>query len=305
MVSSKHPTRRPILGILSIFVLFFLYRVFTVYTVRNGECRPKPVDPSLRLLTRDERGSIVSYPERINYPRQERPLVVMTYNIAGHDELYDGDHIAKIAAVINAVKPDIVGLQEVHRKTWQARFRDQLAELEAATHLNGYFAPSYEQWGGGYGNAILTRGRIVSSVAHPLPSIGEPRVVIETVISIDNATISFYVSHLVTWAQLNRKTRTEQLECLAKHVRTSTFPYLLTGDFNADPSTPEVQMFRKLNAAQLAGEEIGPTQKQMNKRIDYIFADYGWEVRGARVIAEGPSDHYPVVAELLWNRGTP
>ena len=154
---SEHPKRRPILGILAIFVLFFLYRVFTVYTVRNGECRPKPVDPTLRLLTRTERGTLVSFPERINYPNQERPLVVMTYNIAGHDELYDSDHIAKIAAVINKVKPDIVGLQEVHRKTWQSRFRDQLAELESATHMNGFFAPRYEQWGGGFGNAILTR----------------------------------------------------------------------------------------------------------------------------------------------------
>ena len=302
MPSTEHPKRRPILGILSIFLLFFLYRVFAVYTVRNGECRPKPVDPSLRLLTRDERGTLVSFPERINYPNQERPLVVMAYNIAGHDELYDGDHIAKIAAVINKVKPDIVGLEEVHRKTWQARFRDQMAELEASTHMNGYFAPSYEQWGGGFGNAILTRGRIASAVAHPLPSIGEPRAVIETVIEIDGATISFYVTHLVTWAQLNRSMRTEQLSCLAKHVRTSRYPYILAGDFNADPSTPELQMFRKLNAAQLTGEDIGPTQKQMNKRIDYIFADYGWEVRGARAIAEGPSDHWPVIAELMWNR---
>ena len=77
MPEPEHPKRRWFLGILSIFVLFFLYRVFTVYTVRNGDCRPKPVDPSLRLLTRDERGSLVSFPERINYPQQERPLVVM------------------------------------------------------------------------------------------------------------------------------------------------------------------------------------------------------------------------------------
>ncbi len=302
-MSSEHPKRRPILGILSIFLLFFLYRVFTVYTVRSGECRPKPVDPSLRLLTRDEHGQLVSFPERINYPNQERPLVVMTYNIAGHDELLDSAHIRKIAAVINEVKPDIVGLQEVHRKTWQSRFRDQLAELVAATHMHGYFYPSYEQWGGGFGNAILTRGQVLSAVTHPLPSIGEPRTVIEAVINLDGATITFFVTHLVTWAQLNRATRKLQLECLARHVRTGRYPYILAGDFNADPSTPEVQEFRRINAAQIAGEEIGPTQKQLNKRIDYIFADYGWEVRGARVIAAGPSDHYPLVAELIWNRG--
>src|SRR5437763_8433953 len=98
--TEKKIVRRPILGILSIFLLFILYRVFAVYTVRSGECRPKAVDPSVRIITRDEAGRIVSFPERIGFPRQQRPLVVMTYNIEGHDELYDTDHATKIAATI-------------------------------------------------------------------------------------------------------------------------------------------------------------------------------------------------------------
>ena len=296
------PKRRWFLGILSIFLLFFLYRVLTVYTVRSGECKPKPVDPSTRIATRTELGQLVSYPERTGFPPQQRPLVVMTYNIAGHDELYRSNHIQEIAAAINQVKPDIVALQEVHRKTWQARFRDQLAELEAATQMHGYFAPSYVQWGGEFGNAILTRGQIVAAEVHPLPSIGEPRTVIETVIRIDNVTISFYVTHLSTWGDLNSKIRREQLECLARHVRTSRYPYLMCGDLNAAPSAEEVKAFRKLNAAQLCGEEIGPTHPTMNRRIDYIFADYGWEVRSARALNIGPSDHWPVIAELMWQR---
>src|SRR6476659_6854774 len=141
--------RRPLLGLLAIFLLFILYRVFTVYTVRSGECKPKPVDPNLRLLTRDEQGRLVSFPERIAFPAQTRPLVVMTYNIEGHAELLHADHIAKIADVINQVKPDIVGLQEVHRKTWQSRFHDQVVELQRLTGLNVYFGPSFGEAGGG------------------------------------------------------------------------------------------------------------------------------------------------------------
>jgi endonuclease/exonuclease/phosphatase family metal-dependent hydrolase len=297
-----HPKRRWFLGVLCIFLLFFLFRVFTVYTVRSGECRPKPVDPSTRIATRSEKGQLVSYPERVGFPPQQRPLVVMTYNIAGHDELYRSDHIRKIADVINRVKPDIVGLEEVHRKTWQSRFRDQLAELEAATHMHGYFGPSYVQWGGAFGNAILTRGDIVSAEVHPLPSVGEPRTVIESVIRIDNATINFYVTHLTTWGELNASNRREQLECLARHETTSRYPYILAGDLNAPPSAGEVKEFRKLNAAQLCGEDIGPTHPTLNRRIDYIFADYGWEVRSARALPMGPSDHWPAIAELMWQR---
>ena len=296
------PVRRPILGILSILLLFFLYRVFAVYTVRSGECRPKPVDPKVRILTRDEAGRLVSFPERIGYPRQQRPLVVMTYNIEGHDELYDTDHAAKIAATIKQFKPDIVGLQEVHDHTWQVRFRNQFEEIRRLTGMNGFYGRSYHSLGGDFGNAILTRGEIVSAVVHPLPSVGEPRSVLEAVIRIDGATLNVYVAHLTSWARLNAATRAEQLDCLAKHVRTSRYPYLLLGDFNASPATAEVAKFEKEDAMQLCGPEIKLTHPLLGTRIDYIFADWGWRVASTRAPATGSSDHYPVVAELFWSR---
>lgn len=294
--------RRPILGILAIALLFFFYRVFTVYTVRSGECKPNPVDPNLRVVTATIDGTPVSYPARIGFPPQTRPLLVMSYNIEGHNELIDGAHIQKIAAAINRIHPDIVGLQEVHRKTWQSRFRDQLGELEAATGMHGFFAPSYVQWGGGFGNAILTRGSIVSATVHPLPSIGEPRTLIDSVIDIDGARINFYVTHLTTWGNLNAKNRKEQLECVARHVGTSRYPYVLTGDFNNGQDAPEIRAFIASKPAQLCGANIGITHPTLKKRIDYIFADWGWSVQSARAVHIGPSDHWPVTAQLLWGK---
>ena len=296
------PIRRPILGILSIALLFILYRVFAVYTVRSGECHPKAVDPSARKVTRDEAGRLVSFPEREGFPRQQRPLVVMTYNIEGHDELFHTDHAARIAATIRQFKPDIVGLQEVHDHTWQVRFRNQYEEIRRLTGLNGFYGRSYRSLGGDFGNAILTRGEIVSAVVHPLPSVGEPRSVLEAVVRIDGATLNVYVAHLTAWARFNAATRGVQLDCLAKHVRTSRYPYLLLGDFNAAPETAEVAKFEKEDAAQLCGPEIKLTHPLLGKRIDYIFADWGWRVAGTRAPATGSSDHYPVVAELFWSR---
>ena len=295
--------RRPILGILAIFVLFILYRVFTVYTVRSGECTPKPVDPSLRLATFDEQGRIVTFPERINFPAQTRPLIVVSYNIEGHDELIDGDHAAKIAETIRKLKPDIVGLQEVHRGTWQTRFHDQYETIRRLTGLHGYYGRSYTNFGGQFGNAILTRGEIVSAGVHPLPSYGEPRSVLESVIRIDGAMLSVYVTHLTAWGSLNSKTRNEQLQCLARHVRTSPYPYLLMGDLNAPPDAAELMTFQKLDAAQLCGPGITVTHPRTKRRLDYVFADYGWRVAGARVVDIGESDHYPLVTELFWSRG--
>jgi endonuclease/exonuclease/phosphatase family metal-dependent hydrolase len=294
--------RRTIIILSGILSLFVTYRVLAVWTIQYGECKPKPVDPSLRLLTRDEHGQLVSFPERVGYPMQPKPLVVLTYNISGHNELYDRNHIAKIAAIINQVKPDVVGLQEVHRKTWETRFHDQVAELQRLTGLNIYFGPSFGEAGGGFGNAILTRGTFVYNEVHPLPAFGEPRSVIESAIRIDGVVINVYVTHLTTWGKLKSKSRGEELSCLAQHVRSSRYPYLLMGDFNAPPESPEMQHFRHVNAAQICGEDIGISHPLMHERIDYIWADYGWTVHSARVLTTGPSDHYPVVAELFWNR---
>jgi endonuclease/exonuclease/phosphatase family metal-dependent hydrolase len=296
--------RRLILGVLAVPLLIVLYRVLAIYTVRSGDCRPRPVAPSLRVMTRDEQGMLVSFPERTGFPPQRRPLVVMTWNIAGHDELIDGDHVRHIADAIRRINPDIVALQEVHRNTWQSRFRDQLAELESRTGLHGYFAPSYARWGGEFGNAILTRGRIVEAQLHPLPCIGEPRALLEATIRIDGATVSFYSTHLTNWGRLNSSSRAEQLRCLAQKVRTSRHPYILAGDLNTGLESREMEAFRRENAAQPASEAIGPTFPFWDEQIDYIFADHGWQVRASRAWPIEVSDHLPVTAELMWERVT-
>jgi endonuclease/exonuclease/phosphatase family metal-dependent hydrolase len=294
--------RRLILGVLILFLAVVLYRVLAIYTVRSGECRPRDLDPGPRRSTRDENGTLVSFPERTGFPPQRRPLVVMTYNIAGHDELIDGDHVRHIAEAIQRLHPDIVALQEVHRGTWQSRFRDQVAELESRTGLHGYFSPSYVRWGGEFGNAILTRGQIVRTEVHPLPCVGEPRALLEATVRIDGATISVYATHLTTWGRLNSKIRAEQLQCLGREVRASRYPYILAGDFNTGPDTPEMEAFRRENVAQLATRAIGPTFPRWHEQIDYIFVDHGWRVGPSRVWPIDTSDHRPVTAELMWAR---
>lgn len=117
---------------------------------------------------------------------------------------------------------------------------------------------------------------------------------------IEGATLSVYATHLTSWGRLNTAIRTEQLQCLAREVRASRHPYLLAGDLNTPPESPEMAAFRRENAAQLATREIGPTFPLWNEQIDYIFADHGWTVRGARTWPVEVSDHLPVTAELTW-----
>src|SRR6202043_947835 len=166
----------------------------------------------------------------------------------------------------------------------------QALELQTLTSLNLFFGASFGEVGGGFGNAILTRGDILAATVHPLPSVGEPRSVIESVVRIDGATLNIYVTHLTAWGRLRSASRDEELQCLAKHGRGSRYPYLLLGDFNAPPERDEMRKFRKQNAAQICGEDIGIPIPSLRERIDYVWADYGWQLQSVHVVKSGPSD---------------
>jgi len=265
--------------IAAIVVLGVGYRVLGVYEFRSGECSP-----------RQPRRFANTYPPR---------LVVMTYNIEGHATLLKSHHLKDIAAEIRKYQPDVVGLNEVHRGTWQARFGDHTRDLARLTGMNVVFGRSYTFLGGDFGNAVLTRGQVLRSEVHKLPGIGEPRSLLETVVRVNGGIIEFYVAHTAAWASLNEKPRGLQLQCINHHVNASGHPFILVGDLNAPPESSEVSKFLDVNTLQFVGDVKQPTHKIMGQRLDYILVDPGWQVRNVRVLDEGPSDHRPVVAELI------
>jgi endonuclease/exonuclease/phosphatase family metal-dependent hydrolase len=276
--------RRRILRILLIlvglFVLAAAYRVLGVYEFRSGEC-----------TAHDPRQFASTYPKH---------LTVMSFNIEGHATLLKGDEqIEDVAAVIRKYNPDVVGINEAHRGTWQARFGDHVEQLRLLTGMNVVFGRSYTFLGGQFGNAMLTRGEIVRSDVHKLPGTGEPRSLLESVIRVNGGTLEFYVTHISAWASLGREAREGQLKCINAHIQASAHPYILTGDLNAPPDSPEIATFLGANTLKLAGDPKTPTHRVMEQRLDYILVDPGWRVRSARALDEGPSDHRPILAELV------
>lgn len=254
------------------------YRVLGVYEFRAGECSAVP-----------PRRFANTYPKR---------LVVMSFNIEGHASLLRNDHLEEVAETIRKYNPDIVGINEAHRNTWQARFGDHVTQLERLTGMRSVFGRSYIFAGGEFGNAVLTRGRIVSSDVHDLPGTGEPRTLLETVVAVNGGIVDFYVTHTTAWASLNESTRDVQMQCINAHLRASRHPFILTGDLNAPPESGEIDRFLSTNELQFVGDPKEPTHRVMEQRLDYILADAGWQVRSSRVLDDGPSDHRPILAEL-------
>jgi endonuclease/exonuclease/phosphatase family metal-dependent hydrolase len=70
------------------------------------------------------------------------------------------------------------------------------------------------------------------------------------------------------------------------------------GDFNSSPSSAELSAFHDGKIVMSCFVEKVVTHRATRQCLDYIFVDPGWSIRDARVLQTGPSDHWPLIAEL-------
>jgi endonuclease/exonuclease/phosphatase family metal-dependent hydrolase len=232
---------------------------------------------------------------------ETRPLRVLSYNILGQAHLLDRRYLERIAQVIREAQPDVVGLQEVYRGGWRARFEDQTETLGRLTGLAAVFGPSFEVRGGAFGNAVLTAGALLASEVVPLPGTGEPRTLLTARIALTGRPVdevSFHVTHLAAWGRWGRPARSMQSTALLERLRQSKEPFVLVGDLNAVPGAPELKPLMAGEVFRMCGDAKLCTHRFLRQRIDYVFADPGWEPVAERVLRAGPSDHWPVLVEL-------
>lgn len=224
-------------------------------------------------------------------------LRLMSYNIQGHAAMRRQDHLPKLAEVIAAVKPDVVGLQEVHFRTrvGPAHQGEVLASLTGLTH---WFGKSTVMDGGEYGNAVLTRGNILSARAHPLPGSGEPRSVLQADLDVDGIQFSFFVTHLAAWGRLLRVARMRQIAELGDIIARGSLPHVLVGDFNVPPAADEIKVLLAHGHLRVCGDMKEVTFPMTRQRLDYVFCDPRWELISSEVVRRGPSDHWAIVVEL-------
>ena len=223
---------------------------------------------------------------------------IVTYNIQGHAASRRSDHIPKIAETIAALHPDVVGLQEVHCRTKASSNLDQAEAIAKLTGLSLFFGKSCSMEGGDYGNAVLTRGTILSARAHPLPGSGEPRSLLEAEIDVDGEKILFFVTHLAAWGRLLRQARLSQIATLGDITARGTSPHILVGDFNVPPGSEEMRVLLSHGHLHICSSTREATFPMTRQKLDYIFCDPRWEHVNGEVVKRGPSDHWPLVAEV-------
>jgi endonuclease/exonuclease/phosphatase family metal-dependent hydrolase len=235
-------------------------------------------------------------------------LRVVTWNIhhgAGSDGKVD---LARIAAVLKRLEPDLVALQEVDVGVRRSGKVDQPAELARSTGMKAVFAKNIEHQDGEYGNAILTRLLVVRHTNHPLPTTEgrEQRGALEVVVAWPRKSknplqlrfVSTHFDHL-----RDDTDRLASAELLAKLAREwgDAVPTLVAGDFNARPKSATFERLLATWTRGTQGESPTYPAKEPDRQIDDVLyrPAQAFRVVEARVIDEAvASDHRPVLVVL-------
>lgn len=247
-------------------------------------------------------------------------ITVITYNIH-HGEGLDGKlRLQRVTDIIHALNADIVGLQEVDNH-WSERseFIDEAAVLASKLNMHRAYAANVDmgplrpgQAQRQYGTAILSKHPILKSHNTLLPNLegSEQRGLLEAVINVRGTPVHFCNTHLQqdsanqTSGQVQR---TAQAKMIVDIMGQTEGSIVLTGDFNAEPGSPELAPLydRFNNVWEKTGEGPGYTHPSSNPRarIDHIFVSHGLYVSSASVpinnLTRVASDHLPLVANLL------
>ena len=234
----------------------------------------------------------------------KKTLRVMTYNIhvgVGMDKKFD---LQRIAEVINAEHPDLVGLQEVDRGVKRTEGKDEIAELAKLTGMDYAFAHNLDYQGGQYGVAILSRGPIKQTDHRKYENRreAERRGMIRAEIEFAGRTVNFVTTHLDYQFEDGRVFETEQMLKFLEDVKG---PLIVVGDFNDEPGgNAHKLMLTGFEDTWIVSKikEQGlsyPADKPV-KRIDYIFTRRSDRlgVKRPRIITTLASDHLPLVADI-------
>jgi len=173
-----------------------------------------------------------------------KSLRVMTYNIhvgVGMDKKLD---LQRIADVVNAEHPDLVGLQEVDRGVKRTEGKDEIAELAKLTTMNYAFAHNLDYQGGQYGVAILSRFPIkqIDHRKYENRREAERRGMIRVEIEFAGRTINFVTTHLDYQFEDGRVFETEQMLKFLEGVKG---PLIVVGDFNDEPEGDAYKLMRQ------------------------------------------------------------
>ena len=237
---------------------------------------------------------------------------ILTYNVhrcVGTDRRLDVD---RVAAVIAALNPDIVALQELDVGRARTGGVDQAHRIAEQLEMKCHFHAALKVEEELYGDAILTAypERLIQVgplPGHPRIAQLEPRGALWVEVFIDGRTVQIVNTHLGLVPR-EQQIQAEDLAGLSwmEHPQCQD-PSILLGDFNATATSVVYRtLTQRLKPARRLSPKSSPTSTFPSQlpvlRIDHLFVSEGIRVLDVFApfdpLTRVASDHLPLVMDF-------
>lgn len=234
---------------------------------------------------------------------------IMTFNIQHcHDWQNNRINIPLFHRTIRRLGADICGLNEVRGRGTLPGYSDQTRKIADALDCDRYFGQTINVLRRGpYGNALVSRYPIISAETLHIPDTDdrtdpsnfEHRGAIVATVDADGRTLTVIVCHM----GLSRAEQKNAVATLCPIIDSITTPLIVMGDFNTTPDSGVLDpLFERLSDTDAVS--VNPHAHTFpsyapEKKIDYLLYR-GLRCTHAETVTEIVSDHFPIVAELVF-----
>lgn len=249
-------------------------------------------------------------------PARPDTLRVLTLNL-WHDQRDWPARLEWLVEQAAALRPDVVMMQEVLQDVHLENQATTIARRLGLPYVHFVSTDSANR-ARRYGNAIASRFPFEATAERRLRPHDQYRTAAFALVRVGGRPVRLYSTHLHHMADaegsgIRAMQTVDLLDFVATTVQPGA-PFVLGGDFNAEPDSPEMRLmspFRDVAAVRYAS---GPTFGVAygialpGRRIDYLFddPDAGLSVDAAHVVLNRPnaagvwaSDHFGVAARFV------
>ncbi len=243
-------------------------------------------------------------PRSVSLPSQAatESFQVMSTNVRyGWTDDYRFEPLAHVRYLRTRL-PHLMGIQELNKGHTSGAYSDLFRLYQQALPAGQWF---YGDANYGFGNALLSQFKVLKSENRVFTAKDMlKRSCLVNTVEIKGRPVTVLVTHLSHLAPPNL-VREAQVKELVSWIQELKTPWILIGDFNATPDSPEVQtliqyahsVFREqpewLNTFSFPAV-------QPDRRIDYIFFSQDFLLKKMEILDNGgTTDHRPVLAELM------
>lgn len=235
-------------------------------------------------------------------------LKFVTYNIHHCNPPAESEtgkiDVDAVAAVLKQMNADVIALQEVDVHTRRGGGIDQARLLAEKLGMYVVFGKAIDYDSGDYGLAFLSKYPLANTQVHRLPSdadtTAEPRILLTAEITIAGSQkLLIGNTHLDVKAAGNRELQATKITAVAT---AQSLPFVLMGDWNAVPESRTVTILDQLFERTCVMCPVTCPEDGEKAAIDFIAFSRNTPIKVVRhlVIPSLVSDHYPVVAELVF-----